>query len=99
MERMLISAELPSRTQASTKKLFGIGTPTTSCEPYELTNQVLFTTKLKNVKGVSLYSYGSVDTILSSSANIAYQGLQRLKNDYWTEKVPTPATSASKYIK
>ena len=68
-------------------------------QPYEITNQVLYTTKLKNVKGVSLYSYGSVNEIRFSSAYTAYKGLQKLKNEYWTTKVPTPTTAASQYIK
>ncbi len=68
-------------------------------QAYEVANQVLYTTKLKNVKGVSLYSYGSLVTIHYSSSQIAYKGLQKLKNEYWIEKVPTPTTAASQYIR
>ena len=68
-------------------------------QPYEISNQVLYTTKLKNVKGVSIYSQLSLKQGNSSSSRICYEGLMRLKNEYWVEKVPTPKTKASQYIK
>ena len=67
-------------------------------QAYEMSNQVLYTTKLENVQGVSLYSFGSLKTIDASSSQVAYPGLQRLLNEYWTEKVATPSTAASKYL-
>ena len=68
-------------------------------QPYEISNQVLYTTKLKNVKGISIYSQLSLKQGNRSSAYICYEGLMRLKNEYWNYKVPTPKTMASQYIK
>ena len=68
-------------------------------QPYEVSNQILYTTKLKNVKGISFYSYGSLKTIDRSTSQIAYKGLQKVINEYWTTKIPTPETMASQYKK
>lgn len=68
-------------------------------QPYEISNQVLYTTKLKNVKGISIYSQLSLKQGNTSSSRICYEGLMRLKNQYWTYKVPTPKTMAHQYIK
>ena len=68
-------------------------------QPYEISNQVLYTTKLKNVKGVSIYSQLSLGQGNSSSSRICYEGLMRLKNEYWNQKVETPKTMAHQYIK
>ena len=68
-------------------------------QPYEISNQILYTTKLKNVKGVSFYSYSSMASVNSSSSYIAYKGLMRVKNEYWTSKVATPKTAAHQYLK
>ena len=68
-------------------------------QPYEISNQILYTTKLKNVKGISFYSFASLRTVHNSQAQIAHPGLQRVLNEYFTEQVKTPKTMASKYIK
>ena len=68
-------------------------------QPYEVSNQILYTTKLKNVKGISFYSYASVRTIDSSTSQVAFKGLNRVLTEYFTEKVGTPETPASKYKK
>jgi len=68
-------------------------------QPYEISNQVLYTTKLPNVKGVSIYSQLSLRQGNNSSSKLCYEGLMRLKNEYWTEKVPTPKTMAHQYIR
>ena len=67
-------------------------------QPYEVSNQILYTTKLSNVKGVSFYSFKSIRQVYTSSSQIANLGLMRIKNEYWTEKVKTPSTRASEYI-
>ena len=76
----------------------GGGNYSWGAQSYEMSNQVLYTTKLENVQGVSLYSFGSLTTIDGDSSQPAYLGLQRLLNEYWTEKVATPSTAASKYL-
>lgn len=68
-------------------------------QPYEISNQILYTTKLKNVKGVSIYSMLSLQQVNGVSSQIAYKGLMRVKNEYWTTKVDTPKTMAHQYIK
>ncbi len=68
-------------------------------QPYEISNQILYTTKLENVKGVSIYSFLSLKQVDGTPSRIAYKGLMRVKNEYWTEKVPTPQTKAHQYIK
>ena len=68
-------------------------------QPYEVSNQILYTTKLKNVKGISFYSYLSVKQVDSSTSQVAFKGLQRVLNEYFTEKVKTPLAPSSQYIK
>ena len=68
-------------------------------QQYEVSNQILYTTKLKNVKGVSFYSYLSMKQIHENSSKIAYNGLMRIKNEYWISTVATPKVAASQYIK
>ena len=68
-------------------------------QPYEISNQIRYTTKLKNVKGISFYSFASLRTVHNSQSQIAHPGLQKVLNEYFTEKVQTPKTMASKYIK
>ena len=68
-------------------------------QKYEIANQILYTTKLKNVKGVSIYSFKSLKEVHDSSSIISHDGLMKVKNEYWIEKVPTPETKASQYIK
>ena len=68
-------------------------------QQYEVSNQILYTTKLKNVKGVSFYSYLSMKQIHENSSKIAYNGLMRVKNEYWISTVATPKVAASQYIK
>lgn len=67
-------------------------------QEYEVSNQILYTTKLPEVKGVCFFSFKSMTTVEASSSNIAYNGLMRIKNEYWVEKVPTPSTSASRAL-
>ncbi len=64
-------------------------------EPYEVSNQVLYTTKLANCKGVSFYKYTSLRDAYRSSSAKAHDGVVRIKNEYWTKKVSTPETIAS----
>ncbi len=58
-------------------------------QEYEIANQVLYTTKLNNCKGVSIYSFSSLKMYSNDSTSVPYQGLQRLK-EYWSIKVKTP---------
>lgn len=67
-------------------------------QPYEISNQILYTTKLKNVKGVSVYSMLSLKQVNTMSSQIAYKGLMRVKNEYWNTKVSTPKTMAHQYL-
>ena len=67
-------------------------------QPYEISNQILYTTKLKNVKGVSIYSMLSLKQVDRSSTQIGHLGLMRVKNEYWTNTVATPKTSAHQYL-
>ena len=65
-------------------------------EPYEVSNQILYTTKLKNVKGVSFFCYKNLKEYISSPDYVPYKGLMKIINEYWTTKVPTPSTMAGK---
>ncbi len=58
-------------------------------QEYEISNQILYTTKLKNCKGVSIYSFSSLRSFGSNESSVQYSGLQRLK-EYWSTKVKTP---------
>ena len=66
-------------------------------ESYEVSNQILYTTKLKNCKGVSFYNYTSLKTFTNDSSSVQYSGLMRVK-EYWNTKINTPKTMASKYL-
>lgn len=66
-------------------------------EEYEASNQVLYNTKFNNVKGTCIYVYSRIKSIQNNSDKIAYNGLMRIKNEYWTEYVSPPKTMASKY--
>ena len=66
-------------------------------ESYEVSNQILYTTKLKNCKGVSFYNYTSLKTFTNNSSSVQYSGLMRVK-EYWNTKINTPKTMASKYL-
>ncbi len=62
-------------------------------QEYEASNQILYNTKLPEVKGTCIFSYKSIISHQSSSA-FAYEGLKRIKNEYWTTKVSVPKTMA-----
>lgn len=64
-------------------------------QPYEVSNQVLYTTKLENCKGVSFYAFKSLRDAYKNKSSMAYAGVMRIKDEYWTEKVSTPSTIAS----
>ena len=63
-------------------------------EPYEVSNQILYTTKLDNVKGVCFYSYSQLKSAYNSSSEKAHLGTLRLIEEYWKTKIPTPLTMA-----
>lgn len=65
---------------------------------YEVSLQVLYATKHDEVKGTCIFSYQYIFELEDSAAK-AYNGMMRLKNEYWTEKVPTPSTMADQYLK
>ena len=64
-------------------------------EPYEVSNQVLYTTKLKNVKGISFYAFQSLRSAYRDSSAMAHAGVMRIHDEYWTTKVKTPTSIAS----
>ena len=64
-------------------------------EPYEVSNQVLYTTKLKNCKGVSFYAFQSLRDAYRDSQAMAHAGVMRIHDEYWTTKVKTPTSIAS----
>lgn len=68
-------------------------------EPMEVNNQLRYLNGLENVQGVCFFSFNCFNRILSNPENIAYQGLQILKNDYWQHKAILPKTRASIYEK
>ena len=68
-------------------------------EPYEISNQILYTTKLKNVKGVSIFCFKNLKNYSNNSGCTPYKGLQRIVNKYWNTKVKTPTTYASQFKK
>lgn len=65
-------------------------------DEYEASNEVLYCTKLNNVKGTCIFSYKAFVRSKNNEDSKAFKGLQRIKNEYWTEKVKTPTTMASK---
>ena len=65
-------------------------------EPYEVSNQILYTTKLNNVKGVCFYSYTQMKNAMNDTSAMANKGMLRIINEYWTKKVPAPLTMADK---
>lgn len=64
---------------------------------YEASLQVLYATKFEKVKGTCIFSYQYIFKLEDPNAK-AYNGMMRLKNEYWTEKVPTPGTMADQYL-
>ena len=64
-------------------------------EPYEVSNQVLYTTKLKNVKGISFYAFQSLRSAYRDFSAMAHDGVMRIHDEYWTTKVKTPTSIAS----
>ncbi|MBO7078334.1 MAG: InlB B-repeat-containing protein [Bacilli bacterium] len=68
-----------------------------STEAYEASNQVLYNTKFNNIKGTCIYVFNRIKTIQNNNSKIAYEGLMRIKNEYWVEYVPAPTTMADKY--
>ena len=66
-------------------------------EPYEINNQLRYLNGLNNVDGVCFFSFYCFNQINLNSSNIAYPGLQLLKNEYWKNKVDIPETRASRY--
>ena len=58
--------------------------------PYELTNQLLYLNTLDNVLGVGLFSFTTLKEIHNNSSLVAYPSIQKLKTEYWTEKVNLP---------
>ena len=64
-------------------------------EPYEVANQVLYTTKLNNCKGVSFYAFQSLRDAYRDSSTMAHDGVMRIHDEYWTTKVKTPTSIAS----
>ena len=63
-------------------------------ENYEVSNQILYTTKLNMCKGVSFYSYNYLMSIYNNSEKVQNLGLHRIKEEYWTYKVACPKTMA-----
>ncbi len=49
------------------------------------------------IDGVCFFSFYCFNQINLNSSNIAHQGLQLLKNEYWKNKVDIPKTRASRY--
>jgi len=66
-------------------------------QAYEVSNQILYTTKLENCQGVCFYQFRTIKTIYNDSTQIQYKGLERIRTEYWTSKVPTPSTMSTNY--
>lgn len=64
---------------------------------YEASLQVLYNTKYDSIKGTCIFSYKHL-LICNDSSQRAYNGLMRIKNEYWSEYVPCPKTKASEYL-
>ena len=64
---------------------------------YEASLQVLYNTKHNEVKGTCIFSYQYIFELENPSAK-AYNGMMRLKNEYWTSYVPSPKTMADQYL-
>lgn len=58
-------------------------------EPYEVCNQVLYTTGLENVSGVSFFSYKHLEMFLNDGY-IPKNGMLRLKDEYFINYVKPP---------
>ena len=56
-------------------------------EENELINQLLYLNTLKNVKGVSLFSFTSMMNIYNDLDSISYNAFIKLKNEMWLHKV------------
>ena len=63
---------------------------------YEASLQVLYNTKFNNVKGTCIYSFKYIGYVEDESA-VAYNGLKKLKEEYWNTYVPAPKTMADQY--
>ena len=59
-------------------------------QPDELFNQLLYLSTLENVRGVSLYSFRSLDSINNNSHAVAYGNLAILKEVLWTSRPDIP---------
>jgi len=56
---------------------------------YEASNQLLFTSNLENVSGTCIFVFNNFYD-LENKESCAYNGLKRIKDEYWTNEVKTP---------
>ena len=63
---------------------------------YEASDQVLYCTKLKNVKGTIIFNFKRLVEDLDNEDHKPHKGLMKIKDEYWNTKVPTPKTMANK---
>lgn len=64
--------------------------------PYEASDEVLYCNTLKNVKGTCVFSFRALVTSIDDENSLVYKGLDKIRKVYWTVKVNTPFTMASK---
>ena len=67
-------------------------------QAYEVSNQVLYTTKLQNVKGVCFFRFGNLKDFMNNTNSVPHKGLERIKNEYFINKVPTPSSYEDRFL-
>ena len=64
--------------------------------PYEASDQVLYCNNLNNVKGTCIFSFRALVSSIEDPNSLAFKGLDRIRKEYWVNKVQAPKTMASK---
>ena len=57
----------------------------------ELINQFLFLNDLENVKGVSIFSFGTMKKVLNNEQYISHDAFIKIKSDFWINEVKVPS--------
>ncbi len=64
--------------------------------PYEASDEILYCTKLNNVKGNCIFSFRSLTECVDNEERKPHEGTIRISKEYWNKPIKTPKTMASK---